>query len=118
MNAETIREYCLKKIEVTEGFPFNETVLVFKVNGKMFLLLDLEAELRFSVKCEPDKAIRLRELYPAVTPGYHLDKQKWNTIYVDGSIPEEEMLEWIDDSYRLVIETMAKKHRIRLLGDG
>lgn len=113
MNAEIIREYCLKKKEVTEGFPFNETALVFKVCGKMFALLDLEASLRISLKCNPEKAIELRERYSSVIPGYHFNKKHWNTIYIDGSVNEKLLFEWIDHSYNLVVSKLPKQDRLR-----
>jgi predicted DNA-binding protein (MmcQ/YjbR family) len=115
MNAEDIREYCLKKAEVTESLPFNDTALVFKVNNKMFAILDLGNELRVSLKCDPDVAIDLRERFSSVTPGYHLSKRLWNTIYVDGTIDDRLIYQWIDDSYRLIIESMPKRDRLRLL---
>lgn len=117
MNAENIREYCLNKNEVSESFPFNDTALVFKVNNKMFLLLDLKAELRISLKCDPEKAVELREHYSSVISGYHFNSKHWNTVYVDGSIAERLILQWIDDSYRLVINKMPLKDRKRLLGN-
>jgi predicted DNA-binding protein (MmcQ/YjbR family) len=112
MNAEEIRIYCLKKMETTESFPFDETTLVFKVKNKMFALLGLDEQLAISLKCDPEKAIELRERYPAVTPGYHLNKQKWNTILIDVTVSDDLLQEWIDDSYWLVIETLPKKDRI------
>lgn len=115
MNGEDIRKYCLQKSEVTESLPFNNTALVFKVNNKMFLILDLESEPRISVKCDPETAIDLRERFSSVIPGYHLNKQQWNTIYIDGSIKDELIYQWIDDSYRLIIEKMSKHDRQRLL---
>lgn len=115
MNAEDIRNYCLKKPEVTESLPFNDTALVFKVNGKMFALLDLENDLRISLKCDPDQAIELRERFHSVIPGYHMNKRLWNTVYIDGSIEDHFIFEWIDDSYKLVIEKMSLKDRKRLL---
>lgn len=104
MNVETIREYVLQKENVTEGFPFDEETLVVKVNNKMFLLLSLdETPLRFNVKCNPDKAIELREEYPEVIlPGYHMNKKHWNTIVVNGQLPSKLILSMIDDSYNLV----------------
>lgn len=80
MNIEELREYCISKKDVTESFPFDETTLVFKVRGKMFALTDLEGELSINLKCDPDLAIELREKYPAVQPGYHMNKKHWNTI--------------------------------------
>ena len=104
MNVETIREYVLQKENVTEGFPFDEETLVIKVKNKMFLLLSLdETPLRFNVKCQPDKAIELREQYPqTVLPGYHMSKKHWNTIVLNGQLSSKIILQMIDDSYSLV----------------
>ena len=104
MNIETIREYILQKPEVTEGFPFGEDTLVFKVNEKIFLLAALDSSpLQFNVKCDPDKAIELRAEYPeSVLPGYHMNKKHWNTIIVDGRLSAKRLKEMIDDSYELV----------------
>ena len=103
MNIEEIREYALAKPDVEEGFPFGETALVLTTHGKMFLLLSLDEQpLRFNVKCDPEKAEELRERYPSVLPGYHMNKRHWNTIVVDGSLPRQLLKEMIDDSYRLV----------------
>ena len=87
MDIEQIREYCLSKQQVIEDTPFGPETLVFKVGGKIFLLLSLDSEdLRFNVKCDPDKAIELREEFFCVLPGYHMNKKYWNTIIVDGSV--------------------------------
>lgn len=111
MNIEEIREYCLKKKLTTESFPFDDVTLVFKVNNKMFAIVSLDGDLRISLKCDPEKAMSLRERYPAVKPGYHLNKQQWNTIDIDGSIDGDLLKEWIDDSYNLIIAKMPKKDR-------
>ncbi len=104
MNIENIREYILQKPSVTEGFPFGEDTLVFKVNNKIFLLAALESSpLQFNVKCDPDKAVELRDEYPeSVLPGYHMNKKHWNTIIVDGRLSAKQLKEMIDDSYELV----------------
>ena len=116
MDIETIREYCLAKKEVEEGFPFGETTLVFKVKGKLFLLAGLDNPvLQFNVKCDPEKAIEWREQYPAVIPGYHMNKRLWNTVIVDGSISTRILKEMIDDSYRLVVKSLPKKDQQGLL---
>jgi predicted DNA-binding protein (MmcQ/YjbR family) len=109
MNAEDIREYCLSKKETTESFPFDDTTLVFKVLNKMYALVNLDGDLRLNLKCEPEKAIELREQYSAVLPGYHMNKKLWNTILIDGSIDNNLLKEWIDDSYDLIVEKMPKK---------
>lgn len=113
MNVENIREYCLDKLEVTESFPFNDTALVFKVCDKMFALLSLDEPLSISLKCDPEKAIDLREHHSSVIPGYHFNKKHWNTIYIDGLLEDDLIREWIDHSYELVVNKLPKKDRIR-----
>jgi predicted DNA-binding protein (MmcQ/YjbR family) len=102
MNIETLREYCINKPQATEGFPFGEDTLVFKVKGKVFALANLDGDLSINLKCDPDYAIELREKYPSVTPGYHMNKKHWNTVILDGSVPDKEVFAWIDQSYDLV----------------
>ena len=104
MNVEELRDYILQKPGVTEGFPFGADTLVFKVKDKIFLLVGLGASpLQFNVKCDPDKAIELRETYPdAVLPGYHMNKQHWNTIIVNGTLSKKQLKEMTDHSYALV----------------
>lgn len=112
MNVEEIREYCLSKKNVEESFPFDETTLVFKVSGKMFLLLSLDSNpVSFNVKCEPTKALELRSLYSFVLPGYHMNKQHWNTIICHQSVSKTLLNTWIDDSYSLVYNSLPKKLR-------
>ena len=103
MNIETLREYCLSKPGTEEALPFGPDTLVFKVNGKIYLLAGLdEPQFRFNVKCDPEKAITLREEYSCVLPGYHMNKKHWNTVVVDGSVGSALLKEWIDHSYALV----------------
>ena len=104
LNIESVREYALKKQDVTEEFPFGDDVMVYKVKGKMFLLLPLDIQpMQFNVKCDPEKAIELREEYPeAVLPGYHMNKKHWNTVIADGTLSSKQLLQMIDDSYLLV----------------
>ncbi len=110
MNIESLREYCLSKPGAEETLPFGPDTLVFKVNGKVFLLVGLDTEdLRFNVKCDPDKALELREEYPCVLPGFHMNKKHWNTIVVDGSVSNALLKEWIDHSYTLVAPKEKKK---------
>ncbi len=107
MNIETVREYCLSKPNVEETLPFGPDVIVFKVSGKMFLLLPLNSEhLQFNVKCNPDLAIELREQYECVIPGYHMNKQHWNTVIVDGTVSTKILKKWIDDSYNLIVQSI------------
>lgn len=115
MNIETLREYCLTKKGVTETFPFDENTLVFKVGGKMFLLTDLVDLFSMNLKCDPEKAVELREHYNCVTPGYHMNKKHWNTVIFDGSVSDEILLGWIDDSYKLVFASLPAKERNAIL---
>jgi predicted DNA-binding protein (MmcQ/YjbR family) len=102
MNIEILREYCLGKKNGTESFPFGDDTLVFKAGGKIFALVNLEGDLSINLKCEPSFALELREKYPSVIPGYHMNKKHWNTVILDGSIPDREVFSWIDHSYNLV----------------
>jgi len=112
MNIEEIREYCISKPAVTEGFPFNDTALVFKVAGKMFALLALSEEARgITLKCDPELAIELRELHPEVTPAWHFNKQHWNGVDLQGSISNSQLKEWIDHSYTIVVASLPKSKR-------
>ncbi len=106
MNIETLREYCILKKGVTESFPFGEDTLVFKTAGKIFALVNLDGDLSINLKCDPEFALELRERYSSVTPGYHMNKKYWNTINLDGTVPDKEVFSWIDHSYELV----AGKH--------
>lgn len=116
MDIEALRDYCLKKKGVTESFPFGESTLVFKVKEKLFLLASLDdSPLQFNVKADPDRALKLRENYASILPGYHMNKKHWNTVIVDGTIPPKLIREMIDDSYCLVVATLPKKAREGLL---
>ena len=115
MNVEEIRLYCLEKNRVTESFPFDDTTLVFKVLNKMFALVNLKDNHSINLKCDPDKAIELREHYTAVLPGYHMNKKLWNTVELDGSVPDKLIKEWLDDSYALVVENLPNKLKQELI---
>ena len=118
MNIEDLRTYCLAMKEVEECFPFDEETLVFKVLGKAFLLTGLDDDpVSFNVKCDPEKAIELREKYACVIPGYHMNKKHWNTIVVDGSVSKKVLQAWIDDSYQLVISGLSKAQK-KIVNDG
>ncbi len=108
MNIEEFREYCLSKPGATEEFPFGETTLVFKVMGKMFALTNLEGDWSLALKCDPERAIGLREQYPAIRPGYHMNKVHWNTVSMDGSLGRKLILDLIDHSYQLVVDKLPK----------
>jgi len=115
MNIEEIREYCITKPAVTEGFPFNDTALVFKVAGKMFALLDLSEDSRgISLKCDPELAIELRGRHAEVTPAWHFSKIHWNGIALTGSITEKQLKEWIDHSYEIVRKSLTRKQKEEL----
>lgn len=111
MNIEEFRDYCMAKSAVTEGFPFDEKTLVFKVAGKMFALADIDGFDRFNVKCDPNQAVILREQYGGVLPGYHMNKKHWNTVVIDGGIPGHELHAMIDHSYELVVASLTRKQR-------
>ena len=103
MHIDQLREYCLSKPSAEEGIPFGEDVLVFKIGGKIFLLCGMDnPPLQFNIKCDPALAIELREKYPCVIPGYHMNKKHWNTIIVDGSVSTKLIQSWIDHSCELV----------------
>lgn len=109
MDIEAIRSYCLSMDEVTEGFPFGEETLVFKAGGKIFLLLALDEQpARMNVKCDPDRAIELRETYTSVLPGYHMNKKHWNTIVLDGELDAAAVKSEIAHSYQLVTAKKTK----------
>ncbi|MDR1225851.1 MAG: MmcQ/YjbR family DNA-binding protein [Prevotellaceae bacterium] len=110
MDVEQLREYCLSKKGVTESFPFDDTALVFKVCGKIFAMIALD-DGWMNLKCDPEKAIELREQYPAVMPGYHMNKKQWNTVVLDDSVLSKTICEWVDDSYDLVVQKLTKKLR-------
>ena len=109
MDLEKFREYCLGKRGATEGTPFGEDVLVFKVAGKMFALASLdEIPATVNLKCDPDWALELRDRYEQVRPGYHMNKKHWNTVEIDGGIPAAELRKMIDHSYDLVVASLPK----------
>ncbi len=116
MTAAELRDHCLSFRGAQETFPFGSDTSVFKVGGKMFALSQLGAdELRISLKCEPGLAELLREAHAEVIPGYHLNKRHWNTVIIDGSLPEEMIKDLIEDSYDLVVSHLPEPGR-RALG--
>lgn len=115
LNLEEFRNYCLAKKGVTEHLPFGPDTLVFKVIDKMFALTGLEnEEFRINLKYDSGKMEELRARYPAITPGYHMNKNNWNTILIDGSISKKELLKLIDHSYDRVVEGLSKSNRTLL----
>jgi predicted DNA-binding protein (MmcQ/YjbR family) len=114
MNIEEIREFCIGKKGVTEGFPFDDTTLVFKVQGKIFALLILSGESRINLKCEPEKAIELREQHEFIIPGYHMSKKHWNTIDLIECNSDKLLIELINHSHSLVVQSLTRKLRNEL----
>ncbi len=116
MNIEELRAYCLSLEGATEGFPFGEDTLVFKVGGKIFALVSLDTEeLRVNVKCDPELAIELREQYNnCVFPGYHMNKKHWNTVIINGTVSDNILKDWLNNSYRLVVNSFSKSKKLVL----
>lgn len=118
MTFGSLRDYCIALPGATESFPFGDSALVFKVEGKMFALLAMDPRPpKISLKCDPQRAVELRERTPAVQPGYHMNKRHWNTIESDGSLSAEELRELIDHSYDLVVASLPKAARARLASE-
>jgi predicted DNA-binding protein (MmcQ/YjbR family) len=112
MNIEELREYCLAKPGATESFPFGNETLVFKVGNKLFALTTLDANPpSVNLKCDPERAVELRDQYDAVRPGYHMNKTHWNTVILNGSVRESEVRDWIDHSYNLIVNSLPKSVR-------
>jgi len=114
MYLEEIRDYCLTKNAVTEDMPFDDETLVFKVCGKIFALLSLDGVGGLNLKCEPVKALELRERYDFIIPGYHMNKKHWNTILLDTVTDLKLVFELIDHSYELVLLKLPQKNRNKL----
>jgi predicted DNA-binding protein (MmcQ/YjbR family) len=111
LEIEALREFCLSFNGAAEDTPFGNSALVFKVRGKMFALLDIENFDSINLKCDPTRAVELREEWPAVRPGYHMNKRHWNTVMLDGSVPDGLLRQWIGDSYKLVVAGLPKNQR-------
>jgi len=111
MNIEELREYCLTLKGVTEDFPFDKTTMVFKVVGKIFCLTDLEGLFSVNLKNEPEKNMELREEYSCIKPGYHMNKQHWNTVAIDGSLSDDMIKTLIDESYDLIVMKLTRKEQ-------
>ena len=117
MNIEYYREYCLSKPGTSEGMPFDDKVLVFKVMDKMFALTDIDAFVSVNLKCDPERAIQLREEHDgSITARYHMSKKHWNTITTDGSVSDALIKELIDHSYDLVVKSLTKRQKEELSG--
>ena len=112
MNIESFRLYCLSKVAVEESLPFGPDTLVFKVMGKVFALTALnKADFKVNLKCDPDRSIELRELYPEIIPGYHMNKKHWNTVDFEGALHSSMLKELIDHSYECVLKGLSKKQK-------
>jgi predicted DNA-binding protein (MmcQ/YjbR family) len=114
MDIETLREYALSKDNVKEETPFGDDVLVYKVNGKIFMMMNFESPFEVSLKCDPELAAEYREHYESVNPGYHMNKTHWNTVTANGDVNQKLMKEMIDHSYELVIESLPKSIRNKM----
>ena len=116
MTGAELRHACLAMPGATETFPFGPENSVFKVSGKIFAIsrLDRSTPLRVSLKCDPGLAEQLRASHPAITPGYHLNKRHWNTVELDGSLPDDMVRDLIEDSYDLVVSALSKRQREQL----
>ena len=117
MNFEAARNYLLSKPEAAEDYPFGPDTAVYFIRRKMFATLGtMQGMARINLKCDPDEALALRDIFPAVIPGYHMNKKHWNTVILDGSVPKGELERMIDNSWRLVIQGMPKAKRPVLTG--
>lgn len=111
MNIDDLRNYCLNKPGVCESFPFDQNTLVFKVSSKMFCLTIISGPFSINIKCEPEKAIELREEFEEISPGFHMNKKHWNTVDLEGRLENTFLQKMIDDSYFLVYEKLTKKEK-------
>ena len=114
MNIEEFRDYCLSFPGVTEGFPFDESTLVFKVMGKMFAITGIDNFEFINLKCDPERAIILREQHEEIKPGWHMSKIHWNSVYPNGSLDDELIRELIDHSYELIVDSLPKNKKEEL----
>lgn len=119
MNLEKYYEYCLSKKGVTEHFPFDQDVLVFKVGDKMFALSSLKqwekGEPTINLKCDPEYTLELRAQYNDIQPGYHMSKIHWNTVTINGEVSDKLVEQLIDDSYRLIFKSLSVKIQKEIL---
>jgi len=115
MNIEAFRAFCLSLNAVTEDFPFDNKTLVFKVGGKLFALCNIEEFVSVNLKCDPEKALELRETYTGIIPGYHMNKKHWNTVSVAEDVNETLLKELVEHSYNLVFNSLTKKIKAEIL---
>lgn len=114
MNIENLRDHCLTLPGTSESFPFDESTLVFKVMNKIYALVNLDGDLSINLKCDPEKAVDLRELYSFIVPGYHMNKKHWNTVHIDEAVPGVLVKELINHSYHLVVKGLSRKDKENL----
>ena len=114
MNLESFRNFCLSRKGATEDFPFDENTIVFKVMGKMFALTDVNDFSSINLKVDPEMGIELRERYSSVQEGYHMNKKHWITVLMDGELPDRLVLQWVDNSYNLVVSGLTKSQKSAL----
>lgn len=114
MNLESFRNFCLSRKGATEDFPFDENTIVFKVMGKMFALTDVNDFSSINLKVDPQMGIELRERYSSVQEGYHMNKKHWITVLMDGELPDRLVLQWVDNSYNLVVSGLTKSQKSAL----
>ena len=114
MNVEELRKYCLAKQHVTESFPFDDTSLVFKVFDKIFLISNLSSPFYFNAKCDPALALELREKYHFIQPGYHMNKNHWNSVYIEDCFDDELIISLIDQSFNLVVSKLNRNQKEQL----
>jgi len=114
MDIEQFREYCLAKPHTSEAMPFGDDTLVFRVGSKIFALCGISPFESINLKCDPERAIELREIHSAILPGYHMNKKHWNTVHTDGSMPRSLLTELINHSYSLVYNGLTKAERTKL----
>ncbi|MGX5173866.1 MmcQ/YjbR family DNA-binding protein [Aliikangiella sp. IMCC44653] len=110
MTESELLSYCRSKLAVTEGYPFGEGILVFKVANKMFAIVSqADDPIRVNLKCDPAEALALRDVFESVIPGYHMNKVHWNTVITQGDVPDGELKRQIDNSYQLIVKSLPKK---------
>ncbi|TDF38236.1 MmcQ/YjbR family DNA-binding protein [Alteromonadaceae bacterium M269] len=116
MEFEALNQYLLAKPETIQDFPFGDDVYVYKVKKKMFALIGWrEEKMMLNLKCDPDEAVALRDVFSAITEGYHMDKKHWISVYFDGTVPDGEVKRLIDNSFKLIVEKMPKKDQRSIL---
>ena len=114
MNLAEFREHCARLAGFSEDLPFDERTLAFRVGGKIFALMDVDLFISVNLKCDPERAVELRERHTGITPGYHMNKRHWNTVLTDGSVPDRLLLELAEHSHALVMASLPKKVREQL----